>query len=1229
MCRNLKALVVLSVLLVSCGIGLDGISDVDVADLSADYQDASFADVADDIPVPTDMSETEQSDLVFFETMDSADDDSGTQQCAPGAGCFLDPCTGNDDCLSGWCVDNMGENVCSAACQTECPPGWSCQQVAGTDPDVVFICISDFSNLCRPCANGNDCKNTAGSEDVCVDYGQEGSFCGGQCSDSEDCPWGFSCVDATTTDGVDTTQCVADAGVCPCTGKSITLALWTPCEVENESGICAGKRICTDEGLSDCNAPVPTTETCNGVDDNCDGDTDEETCNDGNSCTADSCQGADGCSQAAIDGGECLDGNPCTVADHCEAGVCIGQAVDCDDKNPCSDDACDEAGGCIHDFNQAQCDDQNPCTVADQCDQGSCAGVAINCACQEDADCVALEDGDVCNGTLFCDTKQLPYQCAVSVPTIIICPEPEGVSAICLEPLCDPDTGDCLFAAVNEGLSCHDGNFCTIGDTCQDGVCTPGAPANCNDGNLCTDDSCDADTGCLSTPNSAICNDGNVCTTADICTTGECLGGPALNCDDNNLCTGTESCDPQTGCTTGQPLVCDNNNVCDGSEGCHPETGCIVGIPMGCDDGNICNGEESCDPLLGCKAGIPLQCPPGDNCTIAGSCDPDKGCVGGQPIDCDDHNPCTADSCNPDSGCVYGANDIACDDSNACTLNDQCVDSKCKGTGGLLSCNDANPCTTDSCDPEVGCLHILNEQPCNDQDVCTINDHCHLGECIGGGQLACSDSNPCTADSCHPDNGCQFLPADDGDCDDGTECTLGDHCVNGLCVPTGFLDCTDANFCTDDSCDDKLGCFYPHNSLPCDDDNACTANDICGGGVCAGPDPVVCNDGNLCTDDSCSSISGCVFADNEAGCDDKDLCTPIDKCTGGVCVGTGEVSCDDQELCTDDSCEPDKGCVNSSNVLDCDDSNACTLNDVCGDGICQPGADSLACDDSEFCTEDTCDEVQGCLFTPLADNTDCDNGKTCQNGVCMSPCPPGSQTFSYTGNQQTFVMPAGCTTVQIEAWGAQGGNRSGYSIGGKGGKAAGTLTTTPGATLYLYVGQYTGVGTAAGWNGGGQGDLNGHNEGGGGGGASDVRMGGSVLTHRVIVAAGGGGGGGMHQNDKQGGAGGGDTGSTGNGACPGHGATQNAGGTKGTDSCNDASSSDGSIGQGGAGGSGGCGAGGGGGGGGGWYGGGGGGSCGSGGSGGGGGSSYLGGVSDGTTQPGVQSGHGKVALTWP
>jgi len=227
-----------------------------------------------------------------------------------------------------------------------------------------------------------------------------------------------------------------------------------------------------------------------------------------------------------------------------------------------------------------------------------------------------------------------------------------------------------------------------------------------------------------------------------------------------------------------------------------------------------------------------------------------------------------------------------------------------------------------------------------------------------------------------------------------------------------------------------------------------------------------------------------------------------------------------------------------------------------------------------------------------------------------------TETFNYTGAQQTFVVPAGVNTITIEAWGASGW--SGDVSGGLGGYATGDLSVTPGETLYIYVG---GQGTVAngnfiraggGFNGGGDGQSNGSSDSvGGGGGASDVRQGGTALTDRVLVA---GGGGGSTNNDTVGGNGGGLTGSNGGQCCAGSlatGGTQSAGGSIG-----------GSFGQGGSptdamtpwnGGGGG-----------GWYGGG----VSDAHSGGAGGSSYIDGVNAGSTTGGIRSGNGMVMLSW-
>lgn len=239
-------------------------------------------------------------------------------------------------------------------------------------------------------------------------------------------------------------------------------------------------------------------------------------------------------------------------------------------------------------------------------------------------------------------------------------------------------------------------------------------------------------------------------------------------------------------------------------------------------------------------------------------------------------------------------------------------------------------------------------------------------------------------------------------------------------------------------------------------------------------------------------------------------------------------------------------------------------------------------------------------------------------------------TFSYTGAQQTWVVPAGITSVTVDLYGAGGVGGS----PGKGGRVQTTLAVTPGETLYLYVG-----GTKSGTTGGFNGGANAGSESGpfiasdGGGGASDIRQGGAALSNRVIVAGGGGGG----TPSANGGMGGTTTGQAGGNANTdgfgGGGGTPSAGGAGGVGTTG-IDGSAGSLGNGGGGGNGSGDGQGGGGGGGGYYGGGGGeggDTANPGAGGGGGGSSFAGtGTSNTTHTQGYVSatGNGQIIITY-
>ena len=176
-----------------------------------------------------------------------------------------------------------------------------------------------------------------------------------------------------------------------------------------------------------------------------------------------------------------------------------------------------------------------------------------------------------------------------------------------------------------------------------------------------------------------------------------------------------------------------------------------------------------------------------------------------------------------------------------------------------------------------------------------------------------------------------------------------------------------------------------------------------------------------------------------------------------------------------------------------------------------------------------------------------------------------SDLFSFTGAEQHFVVPEGVEMLNLELYGAQGGDPE---LGGKGGYVKADLPVIGGDILYIYVGG-AGFGHSNrnlnGWNGGGR-DFNLPRYILAGGGATDVRLGGNSLYDRILVA--GGGGQRSINPAKVGGAGGGLVGQDGpdsSGATGGTGGSQVAGGLGGCGNIFCGARGNGSLGQGGKG----------------------------------------------------------------
>lgn len=161
---------------------------------------------------------------------------------------------------------------------------------------------------------------------------------------------------------------------------------------------------------------------------------------------------------------------------------------------------------------------------------------------------------------------------------------------------------------------------------------------------------------------------------------------------------------------------------------------------------------------------------------------------------------------------------------------------------------------------------------------------------------------------------------------------------------------------------------------PCYDGDPCTEDIDLGGGLCDHP-PVVCDDGNDCTDDSCDSVLGCQYDplaeftpcgdQNDTICDAPDTCDGAGNCQTNYepvttlcrdavglcdeaenCLGNGECAVDEVfgelTLCraSQGDCDPAEYCDGMN--------KDCPADIISGDDtVCAPAAG--VCDAVEYC----------------------------------------------------------------------------------------------------------------------------------------------------------------------------------------------------------------------------------------------------------------------------------------